>query len=250
MKESYSVFDVSQMLNVNEETIRRWIRNGKLPAKRAVGRSGNSILLADIVSFANRPPRAHLLSLDVWLTANKIPFERIADPKTFTPSERTKLLASLTAGSATSAIASVAIPSALAAGPAGFVAGAIGLGAASVAYGTTKIVRKLYQTYTIKLLISDDLEQNNTNIAGKPANNAENQTDTLLTPSITGVNDEATVLTSHKTMLDTPSNESGVGFASLTRMLEEITQAKQLLDAGIITADEFAEIKAKLIAKI
>lgn len=32
--------------------------------------------------------------------------------------------------------------------------------------------------------------------------------------------------------------------------LEQIERAKKLADAGIITADEFAEIKAKLIAKL
>ena len=30
--QSYSVADVASMLNVNEETVRRWIREGKLEA--------------------------------------------------------------------------------------------------------------------------------------------------------------------------------------------------------------------------
>ena len=232
MTETYSVFNVSQMLNVNEETIRRWIRDDTLPAKRAVGRSGHSIRLADIVSFANKPPRAYLLSLEVWLTANNIPFERIEDPPKHTPSERTKILASLTTGSAASAIVSTAIPATLATGPAGLIAGAVALGTAGVAYGTTKIVRKLYQTHTIRLLAVDEITQQ--------PNETSARLDNEVKVDITQTASSANIV----------SSEGKGSFTALANILQEITQAKQLLDAGIITADEFAEIKAKLIAKI
>ena len=231
MIKTYSVFAVSQMLNVNEETIRRWIRDGKLLAKRAVGRSGNSILLEDIVSFANKPPRAHLLSLDIWLTTNNIPFERVEDPKTLTLSERSKILASLTTGTAASTIASAAIPATLAASAAGLVSGVVGLGVAGVAYGTTKIVRKLYQTYTIRLLSDNEIES------------TPKETPMSLPIETT----EDVIKTESSITLPKEHAENTSGLSSI---FEEITQTKQLLDAGIITAEEFAAIKAKLIAKI
>ena len=37
---------------------------------------------------------------------------------------------------------------------------------------------------------------------------------------------------------------------SASNIMEEITKAKQLLDAGILTEQEFADLKAKLIAKL
>ena len=38
--------------------------------------------------------------------------------------------------------------------------------------------------------------------------------------------------------------------ASASGIMDEITKAKQLLDAGILTEQEFTDLKAKLIAKL
>ena len=71
----YSVNEVSEMLNVSIETVRRWIREGKLNAKRGLGRGGNSIQLEDIVTFVNKPPRLYMKALRKWLDANKIEYQ-------------------------------------------------------------------------------------------------------------------------------------------------------------------------------
>ena len=39
----YTVKDVAEMLQIGEETVRRWIRNGKLKAERGTGRQGSKI---------------------------------------------------------------------------------------------------------------------------------------------------------------------------------------------------------------
>ena len=59
----YSVSDVAKMLNVKEETVRRWIRSGKLKANRAVGRGGNTLALEDIIDFANNSSNGTLKQL-------------------------------------------------------------------------------------------------------------------------------------------------------------------------------------------
>ena len=62
------------MLSVSEETVRRWIRDGKLNAKRGLGRNGNEISLEDVVEFANRPPSLYLDALSAWLKSHDIAF--------------------------------------------------------------------------------------------------------------------------------------------------------------------------------
>lgn len=39
----YTVKDIAELLSVNEETVRRWIREGKLVAERGAGRQGSKI---------------------------------------------------------------------------------------------------------------------------------------------------------------------------------------------------------------
>ena len=73
----YTVPDVANMLGVNNETARRWIREGKIKAKRNMGRGGNEVLLKDVVAFANQPPKSFLGNLVVWLNEHNIPYETI-----------------------------------------------------------------------------------------------------------------------------------------------------------------------------
>ena len=81
---TYFVSDAAKMLGVNEETIRRWIRRKEgnvLKADHSRGRGARStLLLEDIVSFANEPPRAYLKSLIFWLETNGIKYRKIDDP--------------------------------------------------------------------------------------------------------------------------------------------------------------------------
>ena len=80
MDKTYSVSMVATMLGVNhEESVRRWIREDRLKAKRGLGRGGSTILLEDVVEFANRPPRAYLKSLISWLDGEGIKYEKIDD---------------------------------------------------------------------------------------------------------------------------------------------------------------------------
>lgn len=41
--ELYTVREIAKMLSVNEETVRRWIREGKLDAERGSGRQGSKV---------------------------------------------------------------------------------------------------------------------------------------------------------------------------------------------------------------
>ena len=54
--ETYRVKQVAELLDVNEETVRRWIRSGKLPAKRSSRKKGNLITENDLLEFAKSSP--------------------------------------------------------------------------------------------------------------------------------------------------------------------------------------------------
>ncbi len=47
----YTVKDISSMLKVSEETVRRWIRDGKLEASRGIGKQGNKISEEQLHTF-------------------------------------------------------------------------------------------------------------------------------------------------------------------------------------------------------
>lgn len=74
--QDYSVSDVADMLGVNVETVRRWIRDDRLKAKRGLGRGGNSLQLEDIVEFVNTPPCNYVLPLMAWLDNHGIPYQK------------------------------------------------------------------------------------------------------------------------------------------------------------------------------
>lgn len=73
----YSVAEVAKMLDANEETVRRWIRDGKLPAERRRGRKGSAITLEAVVEQVNRPPMLYMDSLIEWLDKNKIKYKKV-----------------------------------------------------------------------------------------------------------------------------------------------------------------------------
>lgn len=49
--EYYSVKEIADLLSVNEETVRRWIRDNKLDAERGSGRQGSKITSEALVKF-------------------------------------------------------------------------------------------------------------------------------------------------------------------------------------------------------
>lgn len=77
----FSVSDVAKILDVGEETVRRWIRDNKLNAKRALGRGGSTIRLEDIVDFVNEGPSIYQLNLMIWLIENDIKFTKATSTK-------------------------------------------------------------------------------------------------------------------------------------------------------------------------
>ena len=73
MKE-YAVSDVVAMLQVNEETVRRWIRKGKLPVTRKAEHGKSLIALEDIVRRANLKPHIYHEPMIKWLEEKKIKY--------------------------------------------------------------------------------------------------------------------------------------------------------------------------------
>lgn len=54
---TYSVKHVAEILGTNEETVRRWIRSGKLKAEKTSNKEGNVIKETALAAFAKTSPR-------------------------------------------------------------------------------------------------------------------------------------------------------------------------------------------------
>lgn len=54
---TYTVKEVAEILNTNPETVRRWIRNGKLHAEKTSNKSGNLILESSLDTFVSGVPK-------------------------------------------------------------------------------------------------------------------------------------------------------------------------------------------------
>lgn len=57
----YSVKEIANLILVNEETVRRWIREGKLKSTIISKKTGNSIKESDLYEFLNTIPRYRFL---------------------------------------------------------------------------------------------------------------------------------------------------------------------------------------------
>lgn len=55
--ESYNVKQIAEMLNTRPETVRRWIRSGKLKAQKASRKEGHVVSGADLKEFLKRAPK-------------------------------------------------------------------------------------------------------------------------------------------------------------------------------------------------
>lgn len=51
MEKILSVSDIAEMLGVCEETVRRWIRDGKLRSSIQCRKFGNAIIMDDLIDF-------------------------------------------------------------------------------------------------------------------------------------------------------------------------------------------------------
>ena len=54
---SYSVKQIAEMLETNPETVRRWIRTGKLQAQKASNKDGNVVFESALKSFLKSAPK-------------------------------------------------------------------------------------------------------------------------------------------------------------------------------------------------
>ena len=54
---TYSVAEIAKLLNVNKETVRRWIRSGQLKSTQKSKRDGNVIDELDLFEFVQTRPR-------------------------------------------------------------------------------------------------------------------------------------------------------------------------------------------------
>ena len=55
--DTYSVKQIADMLNTKPETVRRWIRNGKLYAEKASRKEGHVVTEADLNKFLKSSPK-------------------------------------------------------------------------------------------------------------------------------------------------------------------------------------------------
>ena len=55
--ETYSVKQIADILNTKPETVRRWIRSGKLKAKQSSTKDGNVITEGDLNNFLKSSPK-------------------------------------------------------------------------------------------------------------------------------------------------------------------------------------------------
>lgn len=63
---TYSVKEIANLLGTNPETVRRWIRNGKLHAFQETRKDGNSVTKAELNKFLKRHQSMPLLQQGVW----------------------------------------------------------------------------------------------------------------------------------------------------------------------------------------
>ena len=60
---TYNVKQIAEMLGTNPETVRRWIRDGKLTAVQASRRAGNVVTEKELQRFVNATPKYAALGL-------------------------------------------------------------------------------------------------------------------------------------------------------------------------------------------
>jgi excisionase family DNA binding protein len=53
----YNTKEIAELLNINEETVRRWIRSGKLKAERSSKKQGNVVYEEDLFEFISDKPK-------------------------------------------------------------------------------------------------------------------------------------------------------------------------------------------------
>lgn len=70
-----TVTEIAEILEVNEESVRRWIRENKLAANKKLGRIGHTIYLNALVDFVNSSSRVYQKKLIAWLRKKNISFE-------------------------------------------------------------------------------------------------------------------------------------------------------------------------------
>ncbi len=145
--QDYSVSDVADMLGVNVETVRRWIRDDRLKAKRGLGRGGNSLQLEDIVEFVNTPPCNYVLPLMTWLDSHGIPYQKEFISYSCADSFLDHLNPTKSIESTATGIVTTSLGNTWGSNPIGAI-----LPAAASLFGTALEKKKYEHTYRIRLL--------------------------------------------------------------------------------------------------
>ena len=53
----YNAKEIADLLDINEETVRRWIRSGELKAERSSRKQGNIVYEKDLFDFISNKPK-------------------------------------------------------------------------------------------------------------------------------------------------------------------------------------------------
>ena len=64
---TYSVRQIAEKLNTNPETVRRWIRDGKLKAEQTSRRDGNVVTEYELERFIKNNPKYSLLPISIGM---------------------------------------------------------------------------------------------------------------------------------------------------------------------------------------
>ena len=70
----YNVKEISELLSVNEETVRRWIRSGELKASQSSKKQGNIVNEYDLLIFVSDKPKYKKMigGEENWNTTNSL----------------------------------------------------------------------------------------------------------------------------------------------------------------------------------
>lgn len=191
-------------------------------------------MLEDIIAFANIPPRAYLLSLESWLTENGFVFEKIGDNKG--EKERKKDRTTVAVGTAVGAIAANALA----------MSTPIGIGLASLG-AAAAMKRKNYHNHYIRLIANSEENNKDADVYTKGSKESYQQA------IVDHQKASKILLEENRDFLENECGEQSNQTQTidlLPNVLDEIKRAKHLLDIGVLTQEEFSNIKARLIAKL
>ena len=70
---TYSVKDIAELLKTNPETVRRWIRNGKLKAAQESRKGGNTVTEEELNQFLKNTPKYAAIAISGLIAGLPLP---------------------------------------------------------------------------------------------------------------------------------------------------------------------------------